>query len=104
MQNCQTASGNQLGWQRKLLPISKVIDETNKIKEKGVVLCSVVCTLKKIFDRSPFTWEFVRYYTVLNPVVLVSFEQKSFFKKHSNLLLNERMKKILCHLPNVMLL
>ena len=49
--------------------------------------------MKKIFDRSPFTWEFVRYYTVLNPVVLVSFEQKSFFKKHFNLLLNERMKQ-----------
>ena len=50
------------------------IDETKKFKKE--TQCFVLSTLKKIFDRSPFTCEFVRYCAVLN-VVLVSCEQKS---------------------------
>ena len=57
-----------------------------KIQEGGTVF--IVNTLKKIFDRSPSTCEFVRYYAALNPVVLVSCEQKSS-EKHFKLLFNE---------------
>ena len=55
----------------------------------------LVSALKKIFDRSPFTCELIRYFAVLNPVVLqetVSCEQKSC-QKHFKLLLNELMKQ-----------
>ena len=54
------------------------IDEIKKIK-KGTQ-CFVVSTLKKLFDRSPFTCEFFKYCAVLNPVVLVSCDQKSLSK------------------------
>ena len=54
------------------------IDEIKKIK-KGAQ-CFVVSTLKKLFDRSPFTCEFFKYCAVLNPVVLVSCDQKSLSK------------------------
>ena len=57
-----------------------------KIKKEGQ--CFVVSTLKKIFDRSPFTCEFVRYCAVLNPVVLVFCEQKSC-QKHFKLRAHE---------------
>ena len=66
------------------------IDVTKKFKKEAE--CSVVRTLKKILDRSPFTCGFVRYCTVLNPVVLVSYEQKSC-QKRSKLLLKELMKQ-----------
>ena len=52
----------------------------------------LVSTLNKIFDRSPFTCELIRYFAVLNPVVLVSCEQKSC-QKRLKLLLNEFMKQ-----------
>ena len=61
-------------------------------KFKKEAQCFVVSTLKKIFDRSPFTCEFVRYWAVLNLLVLVSCEQKSC-QKHLKLLLNELMKQ-----------
>ena len=54
------------------------IDEIKKIK-KGTQ-CFVVSTLKKLFDRNPFTREFFKYCTVLNPVVLVSCDQKILSK------------------------
>ena len=77
------------------------IDETRKIKKEAQSF--VVRTLKNIFDRSPYTCEFVRYCADLNPVVVVSCEQKSF-QKHFKLLFNKLMKLIFCRLPNVMLL
>ena len=61
------------------------IDETRKIKKEAQSF--VVRTLKNIFDRSPYTCEFVRYCADLNPVVVVSCEQKSF-QKHFKLLFN----------------
>ena len=61
-------------------------------KFKKEAQCFVVSTSKKIFDRSPFTCEFVRYCAVVNLVALVSFEQKSC-QKHLKLLLNELMKQ-----------
>ena len=77
------------------------IDETRKIKKEAQSF--VVRTMKNIFDRSPYTCEFVRYCADLNPVVVVSCEQKSF-QKHFKLLFNKLMKLIFCRLPNVMLL
>ena len=65
------------------------IDETRKIKKEAQSF--VVRTLKNIFDRSPYTCEFVRYCADLNPVVVVSCKQKSF-QKHFKLLFNELMK------------
>ena len=103
LQNYQTASWNRPGWKRKSLAhkqnlLSKLnkrdiitIDKTKKFKKEAQ--CFVVSTLKKVFDRSPFTREFVRYCAVLNPVVLVSCKQKSC-QKHFKLLLNELMKQI----------
>ena len=61
-------------------------------KFKKEAQCFVVSTSKKIFDRSPFTCEFVRYCAVVNLVALVSCEQKSC-QKHLKLLLNELMKQ-----------
>ena len=58
-----------------------------KQKNFNKVQCFVVSTLKKVFDRSPFTCEFVRCYSVLNPVVTVSYEQKGY-QKHFKLLPN----------------
>ena len=95
--NCKTAKQPaeiNLDEKGNLLPINKVelgldvhglltklnkqvittIGETRKFNEAQ---CFVVSTLKRIFDRSPFTCEFVRYSTVLNPVVLASCVQKS---------------------------
>ena len=97
LEKCKTAkqlAEMNLDEKRNLLPVIKVelgfgvhgllsklnkqdiitIDETKEFKKE--VQCFVVSTLKKIFDRSPFTCEFVRYCTVLDPVVLVSCEQK----------------------------
>ena len=48
--------------------------------------------MKKIFNRSPFTCEFVRYCAILNLVVLVSCEHKSS-QKHFKLLLIKLMKQ-----------
>ena len=61
-------------------------------KFKNEEQCFDVSTLKKTFDRRPFTCEFVTYCAVLNPVVLVSCEQKSC-QKHFKLLLNDLMKQ-----------
>ena len=66
------------------------IDETKKLGKE--VQCFVVSTLKKTFDRNPFTCEFFRYCAVLNPVVLDSREQKSCHK-YFKLLLNEHIKQ-----------
>ena len=87
-----------------LLPINKVqldfvvhccpskrnkrdINTTDETKNFNKVQCFVVSTLKKVFDRSPFTCEFCRCYSVLNPVVTVSYEQKGY-QKHFKLLPN----------------
>ena len=91
-----------------LLPINKVqlgfvvhccpskhnkwdINTTDETKNFNKVQCFVVSTLKKVFDRSPFTCEFGRYCSVLNPVVTVSCEQKGY-QKHFKLLPNKLMK------------
>ena len=49
--------------------------KTKKNKKKAQ--CFLVKTLKKMFRRSPFICEFVRYGTVLNPVLLVSSDKKN---------------------------
>ena len=76
MQNCQTASWNQLGWKWTSGPhkqsrtgiwcpwfIKLKVRHyyhwwNKKIQEEAQ--CFIVSTLKKIFDKSPFTCEFVR--------------------------------------------
>ena len=54
-----------------------------------------------MFRRSPFICEFVRYGTVLNPVLLVSSDKKNC-QKHFKFL-KRLWKKIFCCLPNVIL-
>ena len=102
-----TTSWNQLGFKKEavahkqswtgfccpwLLKLNKrdiiAVDETKKFKKEAQ--CFNASTLKKLFDRSPFTCDFVRYCAVLNSAVLVSCEQKSF--QNFKLLLNELMK------------
>ena len=69
-----------LNEKENLLPIKKV--ELGFIVHGSLSKLSKWDTItmdetKKIFDRSPFTCDFVRHCTVLNPVVFVSCEQKS---------------------------
>ena len=118
IENCQTANRIQPGWKRKnCCPervtwystwyfgihglISKLNNWWKKKKNKKKAQCFLVKTLKKMFRRSPFICEFVRYGTVLNPVLLVSSDKKNC-QKHFKFL-KRLWKKIFCCLPNVIL-